>query len=252
VSVEDQREQPAATQPPLSPDGRYYWDGSQWLPVPVQPYGAPGAAWGPPQQTGTDGLAIASLVLGIVWLGGIGSILAVIFGHIARRRIRRTGQSGRGLALAGLILGYIGFVVAALIIAAIPVAISQNHKAQVANTKARVDIMNVATAEENYLVDNSSYTMNVSDLAGAGFSPDPDTSILLDATANTGIELTDSMAMWPGAAVSGLYFSHPQSQYFVVGRVGQDQVADYAKRKGWTLKEAERWLSSNLAYNPED
>jgi 5-methyltetrahydrofolate--homocysteine methyltransferase len=70
--------------------------------------------------------------------------------------------------------------------------------------------------------------------------------------ANTGIELTDSMAMWPGAAVSGLYFSHPQSQYFVVGRVGQDQVADYAKRKGWTLKEAERWLSSNLAYNPED
>jgi 5-methyltetrahydrofolate--homocysteine methyltransferase len=75
---------------------------------------------------------------------------------------------------------------------------------------------------------------------------------LLDVTANTGIELTDSMAMWPGAAVSGLYFSHPQSQYFVVGRIGQDQVADYAKRKGWTLKEAERWLSSNLAYNPED
>jgi 5-methyltetrahydrofolate--homocysteine methyltransferase len=75
---------------------------------------------------------------------------------------------------------------------------------------------------------------------------------LLDVHANTGIELTDSMAMWPGAAVSGLYFSHPQSQYFVVGRIGQDQVADYAKRKGWTLKEAERWLSSNLAYNPED
>jgi 5-methyltetrahydrofolate--homocysteine methyltransferase len=75
---------------------------------------------------------------------------------------------------------------------------------------------------------------------------------LLDVHANTGIELTDSMAMWPGAAVSGLYFSHPQSQYFVVGRIGQDQVADYAKRKGWTLKEAERWLSSNPAYNPED
>jgi 5-methyltetrahydrofolate--homocysteine methyltransferase len=75
---------------------------------------------------------------------------------------------------------------------------------------------------------------------------------LLDVQANTGIELTDSMAMWPGAAVSGWYFSHPQSQYFVVGRLGQDQVADYAQRKGWTLKEAERWLSSNLAYNPED
>jgi len=75
---------------------------------------------------------------------------------------------------------------------------------------------------------------------------------LLDVEANTGIELTDSMAMWPGASVSGIYYSHPQSQYFVVGRLGQDQVADYAKRKGWTLKEAERWLGSNLGYEPED
>lgn len=75
---------------------------------------------------------------------------------------------------------------------------------------------------------------------------------LMDVQERTGIELTESMAMWPGAAVSGLYFSHPQSQYFVVGRLAQDQVADYAKRKGWTLKEAERWLSSNLGYNPED
>ncbi|HEY6934597.1 MAG TPA: methionine synthase [Marmoricola sp.] len=75
---------------------------------------------------------------------------------------------------------------------------------------------------------------------------------LLDVTDNTGIELTESMAMWPGAAVSGWYFSHPQSQYFVVGRLGRDQVADYAARKGWTLAEAERWLSANLAYDPED
>ena len=75
---------------------------------------------------------------------------------------------------------------------------------------------------------------------------------LMDVQNRTGIELTDAMAMWPGAAVSGWYFSHPQSQYFVVGRMAQDQVADYARRKGWTLAEAERWLSSNLAYNPED
>ena len=75
---------------------------------------------------------------------------------------------------------------------------------------------------------------------------------LMDVKERTGIELTESMAMWPGAAVSGWYFSHPQSQYFVVGRISQDQVADYAKRKGWTLKEAERWLAPNLAYNPED
>jgi 5-methyltetrahydrofolate--homocysteine methyltransferase len=75
---------------------------------------------------------------------------------------------------------------------------------------------------------------------------------LMDVKERTGIELTESMAMWPGAAVSGWYFSHPQSQYFVVGRMAQDQVADYAKRKGWTLQEAERWLGPNLGYNPED
>ncbi|MGB9376389.1 MAG: vitamin B12 dependent-methionine synthase activation domain-containing protein, partial [Mycobacteriales bacterium] len=75
---------------------------------------------------------------------------------------------------------------------------------------------------------------------------------LLDVKANTGIELTESMAMWPGAAVSGFYFSHPQSQYFVVGRISRDQVEDYAERKGWTLRDAERWLSPNLAYQPED
>ncbi len=74
----------------------------------------------------------------------------------------------------------------------------------------------------------------------------------MDVQARTGIELTESMAMWPGAAVSGWYFSHPQSQYFVVGRLAQDQVADYARRKGWTLQEAERWLGPNLGYNPED
>jgi 5-methyltetrahydrofolate--homocysteine methyltransferase len=75
---------------------------------------------------------------------------------------------------------------------------------------------------------------------------------LLDVEANTGMTLTESMAMAPGASVSGWYFSHPQSQYFVVGRLGRDQVQDYADRKGWTLAEAERWLSANLAYDPED
>ncbi len=75
---------------------------------------------------------------------------------------------------------------------------------------------------------------------------------LLDVEQRIGIRLTESMAMWPGAAVSGWYFSHPDSQYFVVGRLGTDQVADYARRKGWTVKEAEKWLSPNLGYEPED
>ena len=75
---------------------------------------------------------------------------------------------------------------------------------------------------------------------------------LLDVEARTGITLTESMAMWPGASVSGWYFSHPQSQYFVVGRLGPDQVAEYAERKGWPLATAERWLSPNLGYDPDD
>ncbi len=74
---------------------------------------------------------------------------------------------------------------------------------------------------------------------------------LLDVETNTGIKLTDGMAMWPGASVSGWYFSHPQSQYFVLGRLDSDQVTDYAQRKGWTVEEAQKWLSPNLGYTPD-
>jgi 5-methyltetrahydrofolate--homocysteine methyltransferase len=75
---------------------------------------------------------------------------------------------------------------------------------------------------------------------------------MLDAEANAGISLTESCAMSPGAAVSGYYFSHPESRYFGVSDIGRDQAADYAKRKGWTLQEAEKWLSPNLVYDPDE
>jgi len=74
---------------------------------------------------------------------------------------------------------------------------------------------------------------------------------LLDAEAKAGIQLTESFAMWPGAAVSGLYFSHPDSHYFGVGKVERDQVEDYAARKGWSMEEAERWLGPVLNYDPK-
>jgi 5-methyltetrahydrofolate--homocysteine methyltransferase len=74
---------------------------------------------------------------------------------------------------------------------------------------------------------------------------------LLDAGKHTGLSLTESFAMYPAAAVSGLYFAHPGSQYFVVGRLSREQVADYARRKGVPLHQAERWLASNLDYDPE-
>jgi 5-methyltetrahydrofolate--homocysteine methyltransferase len=70
----------------------------------------------------------------------------------------------------------------------------------------------------------------------------------LDVEKNTGITLTDSLAMVPTAAVSGLYFSHPQSHYFGIGKINKEQVEDYAKRKGMAVADAERWLGSVLAY----
>jgi 5-methyltetrahydrofolate--homocysteine methyltransferase len=72
---------------------------------------------------------------------------------------------------------------------------------------------------------------------------------LLDA-GRIGVELTESYAMWPGASVCGLYFSHPGSHYFGVGKIERDQVEDYADRKGWSVKEAERWLAPVLNYDP--
>ena len=74
---------------------------------------------------------------------------------------------------------------------------------------------------------------------------------LLDAEQQAGISLTSSYAMWPGASVCGLYFSHPESHYFGVGKVERDQVEDYAKRKGWSVSETERWLAPVLNYAPE-
>jgi len=73
---------------------------------------------------------------------------------------------------------------------------------------------------------------------------------LLEATPRTGIDLTESMAMTPPSSVSGLYFAHPQSEYFGTGKIDRDQVEDYARRKGWDLATAERWLSPILAYDP--
>jgi len=74
---------------------------------------------------------------------------------------------------------------------------------------------------------------------------------LLDVKANTGIEITESFAMWPGSSVSGLYFAHPESRYFSLGKIELDQVSDYSARKGMSVAEVERWLGQNLNYDAE-
>jgi hypothetical protein len=71
---------------------------------------------------------------------------------------------------------------------------------------------------------------------------------LLDVQAKTGIEITESFAMWPGSSVSGLYFAHPESRYFSLGKIDRDQVEDYHRRKGMSVAEVERWLGQNLNY----
>jgi 5-methyltetrahydrofolate--homocysteine methyltransferase len=75
---------------------------------------------------------------------------------------------------------------------------------------------------------------------------------LLRVEERTGIHLTESFAMLPASSVSGLYFAHPEARYFAVGKIGLDQVQDYQRRKGMDLKTLERWLSPNLAYDPEE
>ena len=74
---------------------------------------------------------------------------------------------------------------------------------------------------------------------------------LLEVEANTGMKLTESFAMWPGSSVSGLYFAHPESRYFSLGKIDRDQAIDYSERKAMDLKEVERWLGQNLNYDPE-
>ena len=74
---------------------------------------------------------------------------------------------------------------------------------------------------------------------------------LLDVKTNTGIYITESYAMWPGSSVSGLYFAHPESRYFSLGKIDRGQVADYSERKGMDVHEVERWLGQNLNYDPE-
>jgi 5-methyltetrahydrofolate--homocysteine methyltransferase len=74
---------------------------------------------------------------------------------------------------------------------------------------------------------------------------------LIEATKNADVQLTESFAMWPAAAVSGFYFSNPESRYFAVGNLGKDQIEDYARRKNMDLAAVERWLSPNLGYEPE-
>lgn len=170
--------QPSAP-PQLSPDGKWWWDGTAWIPAPQQP--ADFYAPVPVQSMGYaptapvarhDGLAITSLVLSVLWLMGFGSVAAIVTGHLSRSKAKREGREPSGVALAGLILGYVGaafLVVGILAAIAIPVFLSQRDKGVAAEVKT--SLRSAATAEETYYTDHERYTTEIADLAAVGYSP---------------------------------------------------------------------------------
>jgi 5-methyltetrahydrofolate--homocysteine methyltransferase len=125
--------------------------------------------------------------------------------------------------------------------------------AEMLHTKVRQEIWGYA-ANENLSKEEIIKEKYVGIRPAPGYPAQPDHTEkktiwrLLDVEKNTGILLTESMAMYPTAAVSGLYFSHPDAHYFSVGKINKDQLEDYAKRKNMSIEEAERWLGSILAY----
>jgi 5-methyltetrahydrofolate--homocysteine methyltransferase len=109
--------------------------------------------------------------------------------------------------------------------------------------------------EENLSIDELLHEKYRGIRPAAGYPACPDHTekgtlwSLLNVQANTGMLITESFAMWPGSSVSGLYFAHPESRYFSLGKIDRDQVADYAERKGMSVPEVERWLGQNLNYD---
>jgi uncharacterized protein DUF4190 len=178
---------PAGTTPPppqYSPDGKWWWTGTEWVPASAP---MPAAGFGTPPRRTTNGFAIAALVLGILWLGGLGAVFALAFGLVALKQIKRSGgtQSGDGLALAGAILGGVGILGA---IALWTVVATQGHtlidRGQTALVKT--DLRQASKAEDKYLKSNGSYTVYLSELARYGYEPPPFDSInILNATTTS-------------------------------------------------------------------
>ena len=159
--------------PQYSPDGRWWWDGTQWVPAQPQGYGYQPHPYGQPQPT--DGKAIASLVCGIVWVWGLGSIAAVILGHLSRSEAKKQNRPASGMALAGLILGYVGIVGAICLISAFAIGfgttVESVGSAQILTAgDVRSELRELSKAEEAYFTDNNSYTQDRSALSTYGYS----------------------------------------------------------------------------------
>jgi hypothetical protein len=139
--------------------------------------------------TDTNGKAIASLVLGILWMFGLGSLLAVILGHMAKREIDRTGgrQGGRGLAIAGLILGWLGVagIIAFVIVTAGLFAVTSNAVDKEATAEMEIALKNAATAQESFATGSGGqYTDDLNDLYLEGLVPQAATLTIVEASSD--------------------------------------------------------------------
>jgi hypothetical protein len=174
---------------PSQPYSPYSPNPGNWPPYGAAPHGAspqPGMPYGgPPGPTpwSNNGLAIASLVLSILWLGGLGSLLAVIFGHVSRGQIRRRPQRGAGVALAGLIIGYVGLVGSVVVWANLENIINSNV---VQNELVKQDMKDAAQAERAFFEDNGSFTVSGVDLQNHGFQSVGDNTIYAGAASSVG------------------------------------------------------------------
>ncbi|HVT64461.1 MAG TPA: DUF4190 domain-containing protein [Mycobacteriales bacterium] len=170
-------------QPQYSP---YTPSPGSWPPYGApQPAGAPVYYGGPagPAPWTNNGLAIAGLVVSILWLGGLGSLLGVVFGHISRSQIKRRPQRGAGIALASLIIGYIGLVGSVVFWANIDNIINSGV---VQNAIVQEDIKDAAAAEHDYVDHNGRFTNNGVDLSNEGFEPVGNNTIYAAYSTNEG------------------------------------------------------------------
>lgn len=169
------------TAPPQhSPDGRWWWDGERWVPT-----------YAPPPSA--DGKAIASLVTGLFWMYGLGSIAAVILGHLSRREAKQQNRRPSGLALAGLILGYVG-IAGATALTSLFVLTAFGGSATLSAVESGAGVERearaVAAAEHNHLMAKGTYTSSLTALDDYGYPRDFSYDIDVVSATKTGFCIT--------------------------------------------------------------
>ncbi len=193
----------ATPQPQYSPDGQWWWTGTEWVPAAQSPQAAPvpGSVPTPPPAAApvpgfvgvpvaasrTSGLAIAALVLGILWLFGLGSLLALIFGLIALSQIRKSAGTlgGKGMAIAGVVLGGLGLV--SILLFTVTGAVVFSKAAKAGNESVlKSDLRDAASAQETYFAEHHAYATSVGDLTGDGLFLFPGDDVQVVSATSTG------------------------------------------------------------------